>query len=241
VPAPDDLFLVAVMFAASLVQGFFGFGFGIMAMASLGFGAELVSAAAVVNVSGMALTAWMALDLRAHVLWRVYARIVPFLVLGVFAGVTALSRVDGSLMVRVLAVFVVGISLWNLASPQVQFRESRWVDAAVGLLGGLFGGAFNTGGPPIVVRIYGRPEAPDALKATVQMLFLSISVSRLPIALVQGHLDAAVWRQVAIAVPPVVLGAWAGLRIARSVDPQRFRRACWMGLAALGVALLAVG
>lgn len=240
-PGAEDLLLVATLFAASLVQGFFGFGFGILAMSTLGFGAELVHAAAVVNVSGLVLTGWMALDLRAHVLWRLYVRILPSLAIGVGLGVTALSRFDDAIMVRILALFVVGISVWNIASPSLRTVESRWLDGAAGLLGGLFGGAFNTGGPPLIVHLYRRQEPPDALKATVQILFLSISVLRLPMAAAQGHFDAAVWRDVAIGVPAVVGGAWAGLRVARRIDPNRFRRICWMGLAALGVALLVAG
>ncbi|MGH0033473.1 MAG: TSUP family transporter [Myxococcota bacterium] len=240
-PLPDALWFPAILFAASLAQGFFGFGFGIIAMSALGFGADIVSAAALVNASGLALTAWMVLDLRAHVLWRVYARIAPFLLVGVLCGVTALSRLDGSLMIRVLAVFVIGISLWNVASPHLRVPESRWLDGAVGLLGGLFGGAFNTGGPPIVVYVYGRAEPPDALKATIQVLFVSISLFRLPIAAAQGHLDAEVLGRVVVGVPAVALGAWLGLRLARRVEPQRFRRACWLGLTGLGVALLVVG
>jgi uncharacterized membrane protein YfcA len=241
VPGADDLLLAAILFAASLVQGFFGFGFGILAMSALGFGAELVHAAAVVNVSGLVLTAWMALDLRAHALWRVYGRIVPFLALGVALGVTALSQLDQAIMVRVLALFVVAISIWNIASPSLRTVESRWLDAVAGIFGGLFGGAFNTGGPPIVMHLYRRHEPPDALKATVQLLFLSISVLRLPMAAAQGHFDAGVWSDAAVGVPAVIAGAWLGLRVARRVDAQRFRRACWLGLAALGVALLVLG
>ncbi len=235
-----DPFLAAfLLLVAALVQGFFGFGFGMAAMSALSFGGDLVHAAGVVNVAGGLLTVWMAWSLRGHVLWALYLRVAFFLAIGVVIGVTALDRLDRQWMVGVLGVFVVAISLWNAVAPRLATRESRVADGVAGLVGGFFGGAFNTGGPPLVVHVYRRHEPPDALKATIQLLFLSISLIRLPVAAIQGQIDASVLRDAALATPVVIAGAWIGMWIARRVDPERFRRACWIGLAGLGMALLA--
>ncbi len=166
---------------------------------------------------------------------------LPALLVGVLLGVTALQRVERELMVTILGASVVGISLWNLATPHLRSRESWLLDSGMGLLGGLLGGAFNTGGPPLVVHLYRRPERPEALKGTVQGLFLAMGVLRLPAAMAQGLVDGPIWRDAALAVPAGVVGISIGIALARRIDPERFRRACWIALGLLGVGLLISG
>jgi len=237
-PLADALSSLAILLAASLIQGFFGFGFGIVAMSGLTLTQDLVHAAGIVNITGLLGISWIALQLRQKVLRRVALRMLPPLLLGVLVGVTALRHLERDLMVSVLGVSVLVISAWNLARPSLAPNESLPLDAGVALLGGMLGGAFNTGGPPIIIHLYRRPEDPEALKATILWLFLAISVSRLPIAVAQGLIDASIWATAAVAAPAVVAGAATGVALARRVPPDRFRRACWIALGLLGVGLL---
>jgi uncharacterized membrane protein YfcA len=241
-PEPAGLALAAAILAvAAATQGFFGFGFGIIAMTGLTLSADVVHAAGVVNVTGIALTGSLVLSLRRGVLWPVMARLLPPLLLGVAVGVLALGALDRAVLVRLLGATVVAIAAWNLVSPRLQHTESRAQDLVAGLLAGLLGGAFNTGGPPLVAHLYRRGEAPETLKATVQALFFTIGLSRLPIAASQGLMGASVWRDALLALPLVLAGSYTGLTLARRLPPERFRRAGWIGLGALGVALLVTG
>jgi uncharacterized membrane protein YfcA len=237
-PLVDAIPMLAILVLAAAIQGFFGFGFGIVAMSGLTLSQDLVHAAGVVNISGILLAGWMSIQLRRWILWRVAARVLPAMLLGVLLGVTALQQVERELMVRILGASVVGISLWNLAAPRLSSGESPLLDSGMGLLGGLLGGAFNTGGPPLVIHVYRRPESPEALKATVQGLFLAIGASRLPAAVAQGLVDGPIWRDAALAAPAALVGVTTGVALARRIDPDRFRRACWIALGLLGVGLL---
>jgi uncharacterized membrane protein YfcA len=234
----DAISSVAILLAAALIQGFFGFGFGIVAMAGLTLTQDLVHAAGVVNITGILSIGWLAFQLRRHVLRRLALRMLPLLLVGVLVGVTALRHVERDLMVSILGVSVLVISVWNLARPHLATSESPRLDGAVALLGGLLGGAFNTGGPPIIIHLYRRPENPEALKATILWLFLAISLSRLPVAAAQGLIDESIWLEAALAAPAVVVGATIGIVLARRIQPDRFRRACWIALGLLGVVLL---
>lgn len=228
----------ATLLAGALVQGFFGFGFGILAMAGLTLSSDLIHASGVVNLTGLLLTLTMAWQLRRSILWPLAWRIAPGIVVGVVIGVTALRTLDGEWMVRALGVVIVAVASWNLFTPGLRGRDSRPLDVAVGLLGGALSGAFNAGGPPVVAHLYRRPEHPEALKATVQALFTGMSLTRLPVASAQGLLDQAVLRDAALGLPLLLVGVLVGTRLARRVQPDRFRQACWVAFAALGVALL---
>lgn len=223
------------------MQGFFGFGFGILAMGGLTLSYDLLHAGGLVNLTSLVLEAWLLLQLRHAVLWGVVGRLIPPALVGVAAGVAALGGFDRALMVRALGATIIVIAAWNLAAPALRSRDTRAWDVGVGLLAGLLSGAFNTGGPPLVAHLYRRPDPPDAVKATIQALFLAMGVARLALASSRGLVAASMWHESAILAPVVVLGVSAGAALARRVGPERFRRACWAALAAVGVALAAMG
>ncbi len=228
----------AVLFLGALTQGFFGFGFGMIAMSGLTLTHDLVHASGVVNLTGLALTGTMAFRQRRIVLWGTLARIVPGIMVGVVIGVTALSSLDRTLMVRLLGVTIVGIAIWNMASPALREHDTPVWDVGMGLLGGTLGGAFNTGGPPLVAHLYRRADAPEVLRATVQASFMAIGAMRLPVATSQGLFSAAIWRDAALAVPIVIAAVFVGAALARRVPPDRFRVACWVLFCVLGAALV---
>jgi uncharacterized membrane protein YfcA len=236
-PADGTLAVCALVGFASLLAGFFGFGFGITATAGLSLAMPLVHAANVVNVASPFVTASLFWQLRAHVRWRAVRRIAPWLALGVAAGVFALARFDGRLLVRVLGGFVVAVSLWNLSARPLRVPESRLADAVAGGLSGVFGGAFNSGGPPLIAYVYSQTGSPDQWKATLQALFLVSTLSRMAIASSQGVMTADVLWQAGLSTPFAVAGQYLGHALAGRLPAARFRRVAWLGLLALGVVL----
>jgi hypothetical protein len=227
-----------VVLVGALIQGFLGFGYGIVAMSGLTLAGDLVHAAGVVNVTDLLLTGSLALRMRRVVLWRVVARVLPGALLGVLFGVTALGALDREWMVRLLGASIVAVALWNVAAPSLRTHEAPLWDGGVGLLAGLLSGAFNTGGPPLVAHLYRRREDPLALKATIQASFLAMSLARLPTAAAQGLVGPAVWRDALLAAPLVLAGAWCGAALAGRISAERMRRGAWLALGVLGVALL---
>jgi uncharacterized membrane protein YfcA len=240
-PLADALLSLAILLLAALVQGFFGFGFGIVAMAGLTLGHDLVHASGLVNITAVVVMGWLTLQLRRQILRGLVVRMLAPMLLGVFLGVIALGRVDRDLMVSILGASIVIVAAWNLVQPRLRRRESPWLDSIMAMLGGLLSGAFNTGGPPLIIHLYRRPEHPEVIKATLQSLLLIMILSRLPMAAAHGLLSIRIWTEAALMLPVVAVGVGAGIALARRVSPERFRRACWLALGLLGVVLLTAG
>jgi uncharacterized membrane protein YfcA len=238
-PELSDLIATAlILWAAAMTQGFLGFGFGIVAMTGLTLSRDLLHAAGLVNVSGVLVTSSVLLALRRDILWRPALRILPWILVGVVCGVSALTSLDRELMVRTLGVTIIGISAWNLRSPSLRTGEAPLWDGIAGLVGGLLAGAFNTGGPPIVAHLYRRADSPQAIKATIQLLFLTMGLIRLPTATAQGLMTRAIWIEAALAAPFVLGGLLSGIWLGRRISPTQFRKASWAALGALGAALV---
>jgi uncharacterized membrane protein YfcA len=228
----------AILTAGALIQGFLGFGFAIVAMAGLTLSRDLLHAAGVVNLTGILAAASVLIALRREVLWRPALRMIPGVLVGVVLGVSALGALDRDFMVRTLGVTIIAISLWNLRTPTPRAGEAPIWDGFAGLLGGLLGGAFNTGGPAIVAHLYRRPDSPQAVKATNQLIFLTMGLARLPTATAQGQMTSSIWIEAAIMVPILMAGLLLGIRLGRRVSPTQFRRVSWLALAAMGAALV---
>lgn len=229
--------LALVAFAAG-VQGFFGFGYGIITMGVLTARVDIVHASAFVNLTALALSLAMVARAHGHVMWPLVARIVPSLVVGLVVGLLALSRLPRDLLVGLLGTTIVGIAAWNVFGRPMPPRASAPLDVGVGFVSGLFSGAFQTGGPPLVVHLYRRPEPPLAIVVTLQMIFVASGLARLGLAGTQGLIPRATAVEALVATPAVVAGTLAGVALAHRTDPARFRRAAWVALGALGVALL---
>lgn len=228
----------AILATGALIQGFLGFGFAIVAMAGLTLSRDLLYAAGVVNLTGILVAGSVLTALRREVLWHPARRMIPGVLVGVVLGVSALGALDRDFMVRALGVTIIGISLWNLRTPNLQTGEAPIWDGVTGLLGGLLGGAFNTGGPAIVAHLYRRPDPPQAIKATNQLIFFTMGLARLPTAAAQGQMSSSIWIEAAILAPILVAGLLIGIRLGRRVSAQHFRRVSWLALGAMGGALV---
>lgn len=237
--SPEALaLLLAIVAVAAVVQGFLGFGFGIVSMSGLTLSHDLLHAAGVVNLLGLLVSATVLWRLHAHILWPPALRMLPAILVGIFVGVTTLRLFYGEAMVHLLGGSIAAISAWNLWSPRLRHRESVAGDVGLGFLGGVLAGAFNTGGPPLVAHLYRRPDPPDAVKATIQVLFLAMSLCRAPVAAAQGLMTQAIVRDALLSSALVVAGILLGIRLARRLPAVHFRRVAWTALGSLGLVLL---
>ena len=81
--SPEILALAAVVGVASAVQGFLGFGYGIIVMTVLTLSGDLVHATAFVNVSALALSGAMVWREYHRILWGQLVRILPPMLIGI--------------------------------------------------------------------------------------------------------------------------------------------------------------
>jgi len=227
----------SLLFVGATLQGFLGFGYGIVAMSVLAVGVGVVEASGIVNVTGAIQIAWVTFVLRHQVRRDYVLRLLPGIALGLGVGLFTLKHADPSLLIRALGATIVAIALWNLLSVRRHGQGSPFWDLVVGFSAGAIGGAFNTGGPPLVAYLYQRPDPPEVLKATVQMTFLVFTIVRFASASAVGLIDAEILRMAAWLTPSVLLGAIAGLALGRRVSAERFRTASWVALGLLGVLL----
>lgn len=232
------MLIALVIFVAALVQGVMGFGGALIAMPLLTTLLGIQTATPAFAIIGALATLLNVIRWRAHVVPGELMQLVIPALFGIPLGVLILARVDAEVVTRSLGGILLIYAVYNLLGLVVPpLRNRAWAYLA-GFSSGVLSGAFNTGGPPVIVFAAARGWAADQFRGNLQAYFLVISVLLLAAHALTGHFTAAVWRTAWLGVPALVLGQLAGARLCRYINPDLFRRLVLLFLLLLGLQLL---
>jgi uncharacterized membrane protein YfcA len=236
------LFVIAVIVAFG-VRGGAGFGGGVVAVPMLALIAPLQ--VVVPLTSALNTVASLSQGFRdwRKVEWREMARILPFALIGVVAGIFFLANIDPQPLSRAFGLFVVMYAAYALLSKgQTPAIPRRWLTpvAAVmslcaGVIGSVFGGA---AGPIFVIYLNSLKVEKDRFRATMTMLMLTLGTTRLIGYVIAGMYTQKVLILLAIAIPLSYAGGFLGIRVAQRINQQLFNRVVSIVLLASGVILM---
>jgi uncharacterized membrane protein YfcA len=238
-----DLFIlefIAAVSVAAFVQGFTGLGFGIVTMAALAVFMQDVERASVLATMLVMLVnvAVIAVGLKhAPIDWRKAGLVLAGYAVAMPLGYAFVSTFhDGPLVRWVLGLVLLAFALNGFLRPHIRRRLRLWAASAAGFFGGLLGGAFSTGGPPIAMYLYSQEEQPAQAKSTLQVVFLAGAVWRTVYIAAWGRgIAFEQLKMVALAVPAVVLFTGLGHLSSRRVASGVFLRAVYAVIGAAGV------
>lgn len=235
---PGLVLVLLIVFAGGLIQGMLGFGMALVAMPMMTavLGIQVASPAfALVSITGNLLNTWR---WHSEVVWHDVLMLLIPASIGIPLGVLFLGRADPALVTRTLGVIIIiyaGLSLLGRSLPV----EGKPVWAyGVGFFAGVIGGAFNTGGPPVVAYATARGWPPLQFKGTLAVFFFATGLIVVAAHAATGHLTAATWRIAALSAPALLLGLQLGVTLGRRVSPARFDQIVLVLLLALGIQLL---
>jgi hypothetical protein len=228
------LLTLAILFVASLTHATFGFGTASVAMPLLviilGFQAAtaLVGLVMLTTIAVLLSTAWRGLDVPAA--WRLLLSSA----VGIPVGVLIVRLAPETTLKLALGILLVSFSLYSLTRPALpRLRRARWV-YGFGFVAGVLGGAYNANAPPVV--IYGAMQhwAPERFRATLQGYFLPAAILICAGHALSGFWTVAVARLYFLALPCILVAVIIGRRLGRCMPMEKFQRALYWALAALG-------
>jgi uncharacterized membrane protein YfcA len=187
---------------------------------------------------GTVATLLNAIRWRSHTSRPDLVRLIVPAVVGIPLGIMLLSRVDPAVVTHGLGIVLIvysGYHLLGFVLPPMQ--HPVWAYAA-GFSSGVLSGAFNTGGPPVIVFASTRPWSPDQFRGNLQTYFLVISLFLVAGHGLSGNLTGNVWHVALVSIPALVVGQMAGVRLCRRVNASVFRKLTLFLLLLLGLQLL---
>ena len=231
---------VGAVFLGGLVQGVLGFGSGLVAMSLLPFFMPVQLAVPIVVVLSVVISGSLLWQLRRDLVTRRLLPLVAGAAAGIPLGVTFLTHAPRWIILVSLGVVLIVYAGWSLRAAPARETGRLW-GVGAGVFGGALGGAFATGGPPVVMWVARQPWSPAAMKAVLQAYFTLASAYQLVLLAASGLLSADVLIADAVATPAVIVGAIAGHRISSRLRGETFRRIFLGSLAVLGLVFIARG
>lgn len=203
-----------IVFLAYFIRGITGFGSGLIAVPLLAHFLPLQTVVPMVLV--LDLTASFALSGHAwvSVRWDEIRPLLPTSLAGILIGVTLLAQVPAQPLLFALGLLVLLFGVRYLFDIHDEAPVSRLWAVPAGLVGGLVGALFGTGGPPYVIYLAHRLADKQRLRATLSGLFMLDGSLRVVTFIATGLLlQAEVWKQLLPALPLLALGLYAGHRV----------------------------
>lgn len=232
--------LIAVfgVFAASVLRGFTGFGFGLAAVPLLSLALEparvvpfVTVLQVLVGIAGLR-AAWRLAD------WHAVLGLAPGFVLGIPLGLLVLTEASPN-HVRLAIGLVIAVSvalLWRRS--RLPPRPTRGLTLSVGLASGVMNGLASMGGPPVVVYLLALAHDAAVVRASTIVYFLFASlVTATPMA-ARGLVDREVLLWSVASVPVLFAGSALGTWAFRHARPQHHRLTALTVLSVLSAMLI---
>lgn len=227
--------------AAGAVKGTLGIGLPLVAVPLLATVLDLPTAVALMVVPVLTSNIIQALQGKRKIeTLRRFFPLLLTLVPGAIIAAQFLSSVDLRTGSLVLGIIVVLFSLSQLVPVRFEInkRQERYLNPAVGLVAGFLGGLSNLFGPPLIMYLVALKLEKDAFVTTIGLLFVVASATLYTTLAAVGVLtfDNAVGSLVAAI--PVMAGVFIGTRLRSRIPQKTFERVLMVVLILVGLNLI---
>jgi uncharacterized membrane protein YfcA len=242
-PDPTTLYVIGVVFLATLIRSTFGFGEALVAVPLLALRIHVdVAAPLAVLVSVVVAAVIIAQDWRSiHV--RSAQGLILSALFGIPLGLLLLAKVNDHVVKMILGTIIMGFSIYTLTARSrlhLEKDHKGWLWGA-GFLSGILGGAYGMNGPPLVIYGTLRRWSPQHLRATLQGYFFPVSLVGLISYAVMGFWVLNITRYFLLSLPGILLAILIGRYLNRRLRGDGFFKAVYAGLAVTGAVLLISG
>ena len=226
------------VFAASVLRGFTGFGFGLAAVPLLSLAlppAKVVPFVTLLQVLvgfGGIRSAWRKTD------WRSVFGLAPAFVLGIPIGLFFLTEFSPNRVRLAIGFLIAGCVLLLWRRLRLPPNPSLGVTLAVGLASGVMNGLASMGGWPVVIYLLAVGHDAANIRATTIVYFLFASLVTIAPMAVRGLLDREVLTWSVAAIPVLWLGSALGTRAFAIARPHHHRLTALIVLALLSAMLV---
>lgn len=234
------VYVVLVVFAATLIRSIFGFGEALVAVPLLALRIPVKTAAPLAVLISVIVALIIVAQDWHHVEFRSAGWLLASTVAGIPIGLLLLARGNHRAVTASLGLVILAFAFYALARPrvhQLQADSMSWL-LGCGFCAGILGGAFGMNGPPLAIYGAMRRWSAQRFRATLQGYFLPASFLGMV-----GYLLAGLWvpdvtRYFLLSLPGTVLAILLGRALNRRLRGDLFVRYVYAGLVLVGATLM---
>ena len=164
---------------------------------------------------------------RRHAQWGMLWRLMPWVIIGVLAGVWAGKELDEGEFKRWMAILILGSTILMIAGEfrkHVEIPRQGFFGAVMGLLAGFATMIGNLAGPFADLYFLAMRLPKNSFIGTAAWLFFLVNLFKLPFHVFVWYTITAetllldLWL-----VPPLILGLWGGVKIVSRIQEAPYR------------------
>lgn len=190
---------------------------------------------------------------RPHADWSLLRRLVPAVLPGLLLGAAFLAVVDDTALRRSIGGLLLVMALLQLrlqrraasdepggpGGPSPGRGTSRAAALATGLGTGFATMTANAAGAVMALYLVAQGVEKRRFLGTGALFFFGVNLCKLPFSVGLGLLTSQTLQRTVLLAPAVLLGAWAGLHVARRLSQSHFDRAVLAATVISALALVA--
>ena len=216
------LYTTAVIFIAYLVRGIAGFGSGLVAIPLLLIVHPLNIVVPVVVALDFLGSLAQGLKNREKICWAEITPLLPFTLIGVGFALMLFQTADTGTLTSALAVFIIVFAIYQLL-PLPDLKGSKIWSVPAGLLGGLVGTLFGTGGPFYMIYLTVRGLDKVQLRSSFAAYFFVDGTIRLLGFALIGLLNAEGFVFLLKCLPIAALALFIGGKVHVTISNNTFK------------------
>ncbi|HEY1755976.1 MAG TPA: sulfite exporter TauE/SafE family protein [Bryobacteraceae bacterium] len=234
------LYVLLVVFSATLIRSAFGFGEALFAVPLLALRLPLEIAAPLAVLISITIAAIVVAQDWQKIHWRSANWLVLATLLGIPAGLALLTSSHQRAAKVTLAVVIIAFSAYSLVGrrlPELKTDSLVWL-LVCGLSAGVLGGAYGMNGPPLAIYGSMRRWSAQHFRATLQGYFLPASILGMAGYWAKGLWIPAVTHYYLISLPATLPAIFLGRGVNHRLHGRSFFKYVYAGLCAIGAVLL---
>ncbi|MEA4943791.1 MAG: sulfite exporter TauE/SafE family protein [Propionicimonas sp.] len=226
-----------IVVVAALLVGFSKTAIGGLAMVAVAMFAfvlptkDSTGAVLLLLLTGDLVAIWV---YRKHVDWRLIARLILPVLVGIGLGAAFLAMVDDLVLKRTIGIILLVLLVAGFWKEKLRPHHPA-VGAAYGGLAGFTTMVANAGGPPMNLYLLAAGYDKWRFLGTSAWFFFAVNLTKLPVSIGLGIIRPELAALAAVLVPAVLLGTWVGRMVIKRIDQKLFE-----GLVTVFVAVTAV-
>jgi len=230
----------AIVIAAALLIGFAKTAIGGVAMVAVALFAlvlptkDSTGAVLLLLLTGDLVAIWV---YRRHVDWRLIARLILPVLIGIGLGAWFLSQVDDLVLRRTIGGILLVLLVAGFWREKLRPHHPA-VGAGYGGLAGFTTMVANAGGPPMNLYLLAVGYDKWRFLGTSAWFFFAVNLTKLPVSIGLGIIRPELAVLAGVLVPLVLLGTWIGRIVIKRIDQQLFERLVTVFVALTAVYLL---
>ncbi len=240
IPLETLVWAAPVVLFAYTVFGLAGFGSAVIATPLLAQGIPLHTAVPMMLLLDFCASLLMGGRNRRHVDRGELLRLLPYMLIGIVLGVTALVHAPERWLLLLLGVFVFCYAGRKLLRPADSPRQISTLWALpIGTAGGIFTALFGVGGPIYTLYVAGRVRDPLVLRATMAAVVTMGGFVRIPMFWYAGFYSSGQALELAGWLMPFAIGGiYLGSHVHSRVPTARVIQMVWGLLVFSGAGLV---